>query len=123
MKEAHFKDIPSVRKVTQQMKQEGEAYTHIRKLTYLTTLKVYNSLKSSPWIIDLVQSCLKECMTEQENELLKHTLNVLATQGWGMMHPFVTLPCSISPRDFNITSSMMVLTYIAALERESGMRL
>ena len=73
----------------------------------------------------MVQSCLKECMTEQENELLKHILMFwLHKDGVEMMmHPFVTLPCSISPRDFNIPSSMLVLTYIAALERESGMRL
>ena len=32
--------------------------------------------------IDLVQSCLKQCMTEQEIELLQHALKVLATQGW-----------------------------------------
>ena len=30
----------------------------------------------------LVQACLKQHMTSQENELLTHTLNILATQGW-----------------------------------------
>ena len=31
---------------------------------------------------DLEQSCLKNHMTSQENELLTHTLNIFAIRGW-----------------------------------------
>ena len=82
VKEAHFKDLPSVLKVTLWMKQEGEACTYqgANLLNYTEGVQFFENHHQG--YINVVQSCLEECMTEQENELLKHTLNVLATQGW-----------------------------------------
>ena len=82
VKEAHFQDLPSIRKVTLRIKQDGEACTY-QGADLLSYLGVQFFENHHMGYIDLVQSCLKQRMTEQDNELLKHALNVLATQGWG----------------------------------------
>ena len=83
VKEAHFQDLPSIRRVTLQIKHEGEACTYqgAGLLSYAEGVQFFENHHQE--YIDLVQSCLKQHMTEQVNELLKHALNVLATQGWG----------------------------------------
>ena len=82
-KEAHLQDLPSIRKVTLRIKQDGEACTYqgANLLSYLEGVQFFKNHHQG--YIDLVQSCLKQRMTEQENQLLKHALNVLAIQGWG----------------------------------------
>ena len=85
VKEAHFQDLPSIRKVTLRIKQDGEACTYqgADLLSYLEGVQFFENHHMG--YIALVQSCLKQCMTEQENYILinKHALNVLAKQGWG----------------------------------------
>ena len=70
VKEAHFQDLPSIRKVTLRIRQEGKACTYkgADLLSYPEGEKFFENQHQG--YIDLVQSCLKQCMTEQENELL-----------------------------------------------------
>ena len=66
-----FEDLPSVRKVTMRVKQEGTACTYQGADLLGYSEAVQNHHQS---YIDLVQSCLKDRLTGQENELLKHPL-------------------------------------------------
>ena len=64
VKEAHLQDLPSIRKVTLRIKQDGEACTYqgASLLSYLEGVQFFENHHQG--YIDLVQSCLKQRMTE-----------------------------------------------------------
>ena len=82
VKETAFEDLPSVRKVHLRIKQDDSTYTYQGADLFGYTEAIAYFTNHHQKHTDLVQSCLKERMTSQENELLTHTLNILATQGW-----------------------------------------
>ena len=84
VKETAFEDLPSVRKVHSRIKKDDSTATYTYQgadLFGYTEAMAYFANHHQEHT-DLVQSCLKECMTSQKNELLTHTLNILTTQGW-----------------------------------------
>ena len=64
VKEAHLQDLPSIRMVTLRIKRDGEACTYqgANLLSYLEGVQFFENHRQG--YIDLVQSCLKQRMTE-----------------------------------------------------------
>ena len=83
VKETEVEELPTVRKVCSRVKQESGSCTYqgADLIGYTDAVAFFQANHHA--YVEAVQACLKQRMGSQEGEMLRHTLNILAIQGWG----------------------------------------